>query len=119
MRQSTYAGEDKLRSNQWSPFRRAMDYHQLRSDGADQLSNGDEELIGPYHESPDLERCQLGDVRDQDGLSEADADSDKDGCPEPAFPVKCRVLGHRSAKEDDDSADHSWPGTAQLAFTKS
>lgn len=90
----TYACEHKLCRDQRPPFVGSVCLDQLGSDRAEKLSECQHQLISTDHESTDLERGELGNVGNENGLSKTDAETDKDCGTEPALPVVRGNLGH-------------------------
>jgi hypothetical protein len=105
----THSSESKLCGDQRLPLVRLMNDHQLRCDSCNELSKPETELVGTDHEATNLERSDLRDVCDQDGLSKTDAQANEDCCTEPALPTESSDLGDRPSKKDDDGTDHGFP----------
>lgn len=81
-----------------------MDSDELSSNCTDELSKGQTELVCSNHYSSNLERCELGDVGDEDRLRKSNPKTDKDSSAEPTLPVRGRNLCNRAAEENNDRA---------------
>lgn len=101
---SAYTSENELSSNQGSPFCWLMNSDELSSNRTDELSKGQTELVCSNHYSSNLERCELGDVGDEDRLRKSNSKTDKDSSAEPALPVRSCNLCNRTAEENNDRA---------------
>jgi hypothetical protein len=98
-------GESKLDGDQGFPLIGQVNGKELSSDGNDQLSKRERELVGADHESTNLEGRNLRDKGDEDGLSKTDTESNDDGTSQPVFPVVGSDLENGTDEQDEDGSD--------------
>ena len=100
------AGEDELGGNQGLPLGRLVDGDELAGHSADELANTEAELVSTDHETTDLEGSKLRDVGDENGLGQANTETDEDGSAEPSPPVGSADFSNGASEKDEDGSHH-------------
>lgn len=103
------SGESKFDGDQGLPLVGQVDGKELGGDGNDQLSKGERQLVGTDHESTNLERRDLRDKGDEDGLSETDTESNHDSTSQPMLPFVGSDFENGSDEQDEDGSDQCGP----------
>jgi hypothetical protein len=89
---NTHSSKGKLSGNQRLPLVGLVFNDQLCCNGCNKLSESKTELVGTDHEAANLERSDLRDVCDQDGLSKTDTQTDQHCRTKPALSTESSDL---------------------------
>jgi len=104
---ATYTREEKLGSNERPPLSGVHVGNDLGRDGADELADGEPQLIGADHETTDLVRRQFGDVGDKGAGGQAYAEADDAGGSKPMLPLLGENLSDGASEEQDNGEPHA------------